>query len=92
MPFGDQGIFLRKEVFLSSGGFSEVPIAEDLLFVRHLRAWGGIRTMPEPVTTSARRWSRLGVIRNTLINQIILAGCLLGVAPEKLAHLYRLPR
>ncbi|MCD6295629.1 MAG: hypothetical protein J7M30_00575 [Deltaproteobacteria bacterium] len=30
LPYGDQGLFIRKSVFEAVGGFPEVPIAEDL--------------------------------------------------------------
>lgn len=89
LPYGDQGLFMPREVFASAGGFPETPIAEDLFLVRRLSGRGRIRTVPETLTTSARRWRRLGVVRTTLINQIILGGCIVGVAPEKLAGIYR---
>ena len=41
-----------------------------------------------PTTVSARRWKRIGVLKATLLNQIIIAGFKLGVSPEKLATLY----
>ncbi|MCF8062888.1 MAG: TIGR04283 family arsenosugar biosynthesis glycosyltransferase [Deltaproteobacteria bacterium] len=78
LPYGDQGIFLRREVFEGVGGFPEVAIAEDLLLVRRLARWGRIRIADRAVVTSARRWRSLGVLRTTLINQVILAGCLWG--------------
>ncbi len=92
LPYGDQGLFLRRETFDEAGGFPEVPIAEDLLLVRRLSRLGRIRTVPEAVTTSARRWRRLGVLRTTLINQRIVAGLLLGRPPEALASLYPVAR
>lgn len=88
LPYGDQALFLRRETFEKAGGFPMVPIAEDLLLVRRLARMGRVRTAPEAVTTSARRWRRFGVLRTTLINQRIVAGLLLGRPPEALASLY----
>jgi rSAM/selenodomain-associated transferase 2/rSAM/selenodomain-associated transferase 1 len=91
LPYGDQALFVKKSVFQSLGGFPEVPIAEDLLLVRQLSRRGRIRILPARVITSGRRWRALGLLRTTLINQIILVGCYLGVSPRTLKALYRNP-
>jgi rSAM/selenodomain-associated transferase 2 len=88
LPYGDQGLFLSKNVFETVGGFPDVPIAEDIFFVKRLSERGRIRIAPVPAKTSARRWRKKGVIHASLINTIILMGCLLGVSPQKLATLY----
>jgi rSAM/selenodomain-associated transferase 2 len=89
LPYGDQGLFMAKRVFLELGGFAALPIMEDFDFVRRLRRRGNIVTLPEAVITSARRWQQLGVLRTTLRNQVMIAGFFAGVSPERLAHLYR---
>ena len=88
LPYGDQGLFLSKNAFDAVGGFPDVPVAEDLYFVRRLAKHGRIRITPVPAVTSARRWRQKGVVYTTLINSIILMGCILGVPPDKLAPLY----
>jgi rSAM/selenodomain-associated transferase 2/rSAM/selenodomain-associated transferase 1 len=88
LPYGDQGIFTRKETFHSVGGFPDVSLAEDLFLVRSMSRFGKICIVPSTVMTSGRRWKKLGIFRTTLINIIILAGCLAGVKPERLAWLY----
>ncbi|MBW2605548.1 MAG: TIGR04283 family arsenosugar biosynthesis glycosyltransferase [Deltaproteobacteria bacterium] len=89
LPYGDQGLFILKSVFESVGGFPEVPVAEDLFLIRRLSKYGRIRITPAHALTSARRWQTLGLFRTTLINQIILIGCCLGVSPGALASIYR---
>jgi hypothetical protein len=88
MPYGDQGLFMRKSFFDSVGGFQEVPIAEDLFFIRSLGKRGHIRIAPADAITSERRWVKVGLLRTLLINQIIVAGCYLGVSPHALTSLY----
>ena len=88
-PYGDQGLFLRREVFEELGGFPPLPIMEDFAFVRQLRQRGTIITLAAEAITSARRWQKLGVIRTTVINQLMIIGFLLRVSPEKLSHFYR---
>jgi rSAM/selenodomain-associated transferase 2 len=89
LPYGDQAIFITREHFDRLGGFPALPIMEDVLFIRKARDSGRIAILPQCVTTSARRWQRLGVVRTTLVNQLVVLGFFLGVAPERLASLYR---
>ncbi|MFH1487911.1 MAG: TIGR04283 family arsenosugar biosynthesis glycosyltransferase [Pseudomonadota bacterium] len=89
LPYGDQALFVRKSLFERAGGFPEVSIAEDLFFVRRLSKYGRIRTAPATAVTSARRWLDLGPLRTTIINQVIVAGIILGISPRTLASLYR---
>jgi rSAM/selenodomain-associated transferase 2 len=90
MPYGDQGIFLHKALFDRIGGFTPVPIAEDLFLVRRLAQIGRIGLAPMPVVTSGRRWRTIGVWRATLINYLIAGGCLIRVPARYLAPLYNL--
>jgi rSAM/selenodomain-associated transferase 2 len=89
MPYGDQGLFLRRDRFEALGGFPLLPIMEDFVLVDRLRKQGKIAIVPTVITTSARRWQTLGVWRTTLINQMILLGYGLGIPPDRLAHWYR---
>ncbi len=89
LPYGDQSFFLRREDFQTLGGFPELPIMEDYAFVRQAKRGGTIVTLPQTVTTSNRRWQKLGPIRTTLINQLMILGYHLGIAPETLALFYR---
>jgi uncharacterized protein len=89
MPYGDQAIFVRRRDFIKMGGYKSMPIMEDYDFIRRLRRYGRIVIADAAVHTSGRRWIELGVLRTTSINQLMVAGYLSGVAPEKLAMLYR---
>lgn len=89
LPYGDQALFIRKEHFHSLGMFPETPIMEDYMFIKKAQKKGGILLLPEKATTSARRWQRLGVLRTTLINQLVLLGFFFRISPKRLALLYR---
>ncbi len=91
MPYGDQALFVRKDVFDRLGGFENLSIGEDWSFVRKLKKVGKIEILPAPAITSGRRWKRLGVIRTTIINRIVIVGLILGVSPRLLGRLYRRP-
>ena len=89
MPYGDQAIFLKSAVFHEIGGFPNLPIMEDFELMRCLRSKGHIAIVPASVLTSGRRWEKLGVVKTTLINQLIIVGYFLGVAPTQLIRWYR---
>lgn len=89
MPYGDQAIFLKATVFHELGGFPNLPIMEDFELMRRLKRQGQITIVPAPVLTSGRRWQKLGVIKTTIINQLIITGYFLGISPSKLVLWYR---
>jgi rSAM/selenodomain-associated transferase 2 len=88
-PYGDQAQFLRRALFEELGGFTDLPIMEDYELNQRLRKVGRVATSREAATTSGRRWKRLGIIRTTLTNQVMIAGYHLGVCPQKLARFYK---
>jgi rSAM/selenodomain-associated transferase 2 len=88
--YGDQGIFVRKSIFEGLGGFREIPIMEDIDFLRRMRKMGLVTLVGDPVTTSARRFLRNGVIRQQLFDILLVTLYFLGVSPEKLSKLYGL--
>jgi rSAM/selenodomain-associated transferase 2 len=92
MPYGDQGIFLRRETFDQIGGFPALPIMEDFELIRKLRQQGKITIVPAAIVTSGRRWQTLGVLKTTLINQAIILAYFLGVSPQRLRQWYRKQR
>ncbi len=87
-PYGDQALFVNRERFEEVGRFPDSPIFEDVALVRRLRRCGRIRIAPAKVWTSSRRWRRTGVVRLTLIHQIVLTGYLLGIEPGRISALY----
>ena len=84
MPYGDQAIFVRADVFREVGGYPDKPIMEDYELMRRLKKRGRIGIAPARALTSARRWARQGIIKTTLINQMVILGYMLGVPPEEL--------
>ncbi len=89
LPYGDQGIFMRREVFEEMGGFPELPIMEDFELIRRLKKRGKIGIIPAKITTSARRWEQVGIWKTTVINQLIIIGYFLKISPLKLKQFYQ---
>lgn len=90
-PYGDQGLFLRREVFEAAGGFPELPLLEDYALVRAVRQAGAVVTLPLETAVSARRWKREGAVRVTIKNIAAFIAFPLGVSAERIAAWYGRP-
>ncbi|MDF1562171.1 MAG: TIGR04283 family arsenosugar biosynthesis glycosyltransferase [Deltaproteobacteria bacterium] len=88
LPYGDQGLFLRREVYEAVGGFPHQPLMEDLELSLRLRRRGGIGRARARVEVSGRRFQE-GPIRYTLMVNLFPLLYRAGVSPERLARLYR---
>ncbi len=88
LAYGDQGFFVRKEVFKDMNGFSPLPICEDLDFYRRLRKKGPVILLKEKTHTSARRWIKEGIVFTTARNTLIAILFGLGFPPRTLTKWY----
>lgn len=89
IPFGDQGIFIRRDTFFQLGTFPDVPLMEDLILMKKVRQIAKPQILPGPICVSARRWQRHGVIAQTVRNHLLRAAHCLGASPNFLARFYR---
>ncbi len=90
IPFGDQGIFIRRSFFERLGGYRDIPLMEDMDLMGRVKKTGGrVRIIPEKVRTSARRWEREGVLYSTVRNMMLQLLYAFGVPPERLKKYYR---
>lgn len=89
IPYGDQTIFIKKEKFLQLNGFANIPIMEDIEFMRRVKKSGlNIYVLPQQVSTSARKWEKEGIIYTTMRNWLLTSLYLLGVQPDRLVRFY----
>ena len=90
IAFGDQGIWVKKEVFETVGGFPDLPIMEDYEFSRQMKAAHiPICQLPGRIVTSGRRYEK----RFPLLTmwQMFYLRCLYrsGVDIQEIARRYR---
>ncbi|MEE9605424.1 MAG: TIGR04283 family arsenosugar biosynthesis glycosyltransferase [Candidatus Scalindua sp.] len=78
LPYGDQGLFVKRSVFKKLGGFGGMDVCEDLDFIWRLKKLGEIAILDEDILSSVRRWENSGVLRTSLRNQFLLASYVLG--------------
>jgi uncharacterized protein len=88
LPYGDQAIFVRRDVYEAIGGFPPFPLMEDLAFMRRLARAGRLAFPAVRAVTSARSWERHGVVATTLRHWCLLALYLAGRPPERLARMH----
>ncbi len=88
--FGDQSLFVKKEIYFSIGGFNtKMKVFEDTDLGNRLANVSSGIVMPAEVTTSSRRFKENGTTRLTLIYIYLLFGYLLGVSNTKLSKNYQ---
>jgi len=87
LPYGDQALFVRAEVFQRLGGFPAQPLMEDLELSRRLWTQGRVEVARARVQVSGRRFIE-HPLRYTFLINVFPALYRLGVPPERLARLY----
>jgi len=88
LPYGDQGLFCRREFFERVGGFRRPYLMEDVDFVTRCRRLGEVRVLPMEIRTSSERYLRKGVLRASMQNHMLMLLYLLGVDDGKLYRIY----
>ena len=89
--FGDQGLFLRRDIFYELGGFADVELMEDWEISRRLRKFhkrGLIYALDTVIGTSARRYKDNGRFNTWLKMNIIKALYILGIPTRILRQIY----
>ncbi len=86
---GDQGLFIRRELFGEVGRYADIPLMEDVELCRRLRRVQQPTAVSHRLQTSARRWQRHGVWRTLFLMWRLRLAYFLGVDPQRLATVYR---
>ena len=89
---GDQALFVRRHIFEQIGGFTDMPLMEDIDFSRRLKRKGATAALTATVTTSFRRWERHGPLRTILLMWALRFLYWIGISPHRLAKLYMTAR
>lgn len=88
--FGDQSLFIRRDVFEEVGEFSEDHIVmEDQEMVRRIKRSHPFIILDQWVTTSARKYREVGILKLQLIFILIFMLYYLGVNQEQLVGIYK---
>ena len=89
IPYGDQAIFVTRELFLRINGFPEIPLMEDIALMQKVKkSRARFKIMPDKARTSARKWIKDGMIYTSLRNPFLAMLYYVGVSPRVLVKLY----
>lgn len=86
LPYGDQGLLVRRTLFEQAGRYPDIPLMEDVALIHRLRRHTRIRRLPAPLLTSGRRYLQAGVVRTWLAHTALITLYLAGVSPARLAR------
>ncbi|MBU2089657.1 MAG: glycosyl transferase family 2, partial [Alphaproteobacteria bacterium] len=87
LPYGDQGLLIRRDFLAKLGGYRPIPLMEDVDLARRIGRHRLV-ALDAVATTSATRY-RAGATQRVLRNLGCLALYFLGVPPTRFARLYR---
>ncbi len=89
IAFGDQGIFLTRELFEQIGGFADLPIMEDYKLSIDLKGKFPLGQTRGYLVTSARRFEQGGMLRTMWKMQVLQHRFRKGVPAQEIARQYR---
>lgn len=88
--FGDQSLFVQKNIFDQTGGFNEkMLLLEDQEIVKRLKQKSSFRVLPGYVTTSARKYRQTGIYKLQSGYFLIYTLYRIGVSQQKLVLIYK---
>ncbi len=88
-PFGDQALFIRRDVLDAIDGVPQVPLMEDVDLVHAMKQRGRLALSPLPATTSARRYLDGGVGRTSIMHFVAFVAWGVGIDRERIARWLR---
>jgi rSAM/selenodomain-associated transferase 1 len=71
LPYGDQGLFCKKDFFEKAGGFTRRYLLEDVDLAGKMRKIGHISILPVKAYSSSHRYLRNGILKVSLQNHFI---------------------
>ena len=85
---GDQGIFIRTDIFKRIQGYAKIPLMEDVEISKRLRKLTKADCDGPILETSARRWQQYGWLKTVLLMWQLRLLYWLGISPDTLVKKY----
>ncbi len=88
--FGDQGLFVSKDVFIKCGGYNEtLSLMEDQEIIHRLKKYASFKVINAYIKTSARKYISNGIYKTQGTFFVIWLLYYLGTSQKRLLKLYR---
>lgn len=87
LPYGDQGLFISKDLYDDIGGYKDMPLMEDVDIIKRI---GRARLIvgSDEVITSAEKYNKFGYLFRMIWNGFCLLLYKLGVDPATIKKIY----
>lgn len=90
LHYGDQSLFVRRELFQQLSGFEEdMSVFEDLDIIERIKRSGTFEVLDGPITTSARKYDQNGYLRMQLAFYAMYPMYRLGYSQATLTKTYK---
>ena len=67
-PYGDQGLIIHRTTYFKNNGFREIPLMEDIDFLKRLNNKKYLKQLNLPIFISSRKWERTNIFLQALEN------------------------
>ena len=67
-PYGDQGLIIHRTIYFKNNGFRNIPLMEDVDFLRRLNNKKDLKQLKTPIFISSRKWERTNIILQAIKN------------------------
>ena len=67
-PYGDQGLIIHRTIYFKNNGFREIPLMEDVDFLKRLNNQKDLKQINSPIFTSSRKWERTNIFLQAIKN------------------------
>ncbi|MFC1743811.1 TIGR04283 family arsenosugar biosynthesis glycosyltransferase [Candidatus Riflebacteria bacterium] len=89
LPYGDQGLFLHRQLYQQLNGFKPYPFLEDVDFIFRLKSRKvKLLRFPVKMKVSTRTWEKKGILYCSFRNILLVILFVLGFHPETLKKFY----
>jgi rSAM/selenodomain-associated transferase 2 len=88
LPYGDQGLLITRALYNQIGGFSDIPLMEDVDIVRRLGR-SRLIGLAAIAQTSGEKFAKGGWWATPIRNLMLIAAYRIGVSPYVLARWYK---
>ena len=67
-PYGDQGVLINKQNFNNYGGFKNIPLMEDVDFIRRIKKPKYLISLKTSIYTNTRKWDNVNFVLQSIKN------------------------
>lgn len=87
LPYGDQGLFISRELYDGVGGYNEISLMEDVDIVKRIGR-ARLRIGTHVLITSADKYNKYGYLFRMVRNGFCLLLYRIGVDPDTIKKIY----